>query len=319
MAYIQEQVEKALNEKNLNFTASMAENYALIDGEYQPTGMYTVIRNDREGAERVISGHAFSSRFVPVQNTDAFSVIGDMSQLADIEFAKVGSWGNGAGVYAQISLGNSMDIGATHDKVGRYLSLVNSHDGSRALSVLVTPYRFFCQNQIAKAMHEATISGNIVSIRHDIKAETRLNELAATISNANKIFAKTEDQYRRLADKTVTMEEVREAMARMFPFNPDAEGRTLNNWERKVTNAVNRFNDADNGQLDRMTGWNLYNAIQGTFQHDSRRTAMYEHSLLFGTIASKSAEAFQVVNEVLFDGTKTEHTGFDHFFNTLAA
>lgn len=317
---IDEQVRSALNQKNLNFNASMAETFALVNGEYVPTGVFTPIREDRTGESAIITGHTFTDRFVPIQNADAFSVIGQMADLADIEFKNVGSWGNGAGVYAQISLGNSMDIGASHDKVGRYLSLVNSHDGSRALSVLITPFRFFCQNQISKAIREAGHMGNIISIRHDSKGEDRIHELAATLDTANRIFDATETEYKVLADTTVNMDQVREAMARMMPWNPENENRGQIMWQNRVTKLINRFNNADDGKVERMTAWNLYNAIQGTFQHDSKKTPMYDKSVLIGSIAQKSNQAYRIVSDIAlgFDTRKTEHEQFDRIFAQVA-
>lgn len=138
-------VNAALEEKHLNFTAKMAETFAMVDGVYVPTGKFTPVRTDKTGKESIIGGNNFSQHYTPIQNIDAFSCLGKMADIADIEFVNVGSWGNGAGVYAQISLGESMDIGSTGDRVGKYISLVNSHDGSRALQLLVTPYRFFLQ------------------------------------------------------------------------------------------------------------------------------------------------------------------------------
>ena len=137
-------VHEALEAKSLNFKAKMAETFALVDGVYVPTGKFTPVREDKTGTDSIIAGNSFSKHYVPIQNEDAFSVLGEMADVADVDFVNVGSWGNGAGIYAQISLGDVIDVGSTGDRVGKYVSLVNSHDGSRSLQLLVTPYRFFC-------------------------------------------------------------------------------------------------------------------------------------------------------------------------------
>ncbi len=82
---------------------------------------------------------------------------------------------------------------------------------------------------------------------------------------------------------------------------------------------IDRFNKADDGRLERLTGWNLYNAIQGTFQHDTKKTAMYEKSILLGTIASQSELSLNVVNDILFNGyNKTSDENFDKLFASVA-
>lgn len=315
-------IDEALKERDLDFTAQMAETYALIDGVYVPTGSFTPVRSDKSGKDAIITRHSFSQRFTPIQNREAFSIIHEMAELADIEFQHLGSWGkNGAGIYAQISLGTAMEIGSSRDKVGRYLSLVNSHDGSRSLQILITPFRFSCSNQIAGTFAKAKQKNRLVSIFHDSRAQERLREVRYALNSANNIFAESEIAYKRLADRIITMDEVKEAIARMLPYPTGKNGqevtvRSQRHWERSVQRTIETFMDADNGLLDRLTGWNLYNAIQGSYQHGVKKTAAYEYSLILGGIAHQAEESFRTVEKILFEGEmkKNYHPEFDEVF-----
>ena len=312
-------VHTALVENELNFNTKMAETFALVDGVYVPTGAYTAIRDDKTGSDAVISRAAFTKNYVPIQNEDAFSVLGEMAEQADVEFQNIGSWGNGAGIFAQISLGDITGIGSSGDKVGKWLSIVNSHDGSRALTMLVTPYRFFCQNQISKAIGEAGKNNGLVSIHHDARGEDRLREVAQALVYAEQVYAETEVEYKKLADTRVTMDQVREVMYRCFPHwsfaDLKSQERIDRNFERRISKAMARFHSADNGQLDELTGWNLYNAVQGTYQHDTKHTRNYERSLLIGSIAAHSEMSLNVVKEVIANPTaKTSTANFDEIF-----
>lgn len=316
-------VHEALESKGLNFKMQLAETYAMVDGVYVPTGRYTPIRDDKKGAEAVIKGVSFTDHYKPVQNEDAFSVLGEMADQADVEFKNIGSWGNGAGIFAQVSLGTITGIGSSDDSVGKYLSIVNSHDGSHSLQVLVTPYRFFCKNQISKAVGDAKRNNRLVSIKHDSRGEERLREVAQALVYANGVYAESEQLYKMLADTTVNMDQVREAIFRCFPLNKGdneaSQKRIEHNFERRVGKVMDRFNDADNGKMERMTAWNLYNAIQGTFQHDSRKTAVYERSLILGSIAWNSESALDHVQEVvLTPNVKTSTKYFDDLFAKVA-
>lgn len=316
-------VNAALDEKNLNFEAKMAETFAMVDGVYVPTGKFTPVRTDKQGKDAVIGGGNFSRHYTPIQNADAFSCLGEMADVADIEFVNVGSWGNGAGVFAQVSLGEMGAIGSSGDRVGKYLSLVNSHDGSRSLQLLVTPFRFFCSNQISKAIGDAAKNNRIISIYHNAHGADRLRELAEAMHTAQGVLESTEEAYKRLADRRITLDEAREAMFRLFPVPVDSRTGTTERirrtWENKVRGLVGRFNDADGGRMERLTGWNLYNAIQGTFQHDTKKTAMYEKSVLLGDIRTKSELSLAVVNDVLFNGyAKTSDENFDRLFASVA-
>lgn len=320
---ILQKVHEALEAKELNFEAKMAETFAFVDGVYVPTGSFTPIRTDKKGPESIITGKGFSDHYTPIQNEEAFSVLGDMADVADIEFVNVGSWGNGSGIFAQIALGDAMEVGPNKDRVGKYISLVNSHDGTRALQLLVTPYRFFCQNQISKAVKDATRNNRLISIHHNIYGAERLHELAAAVHMANDIFNDSEVAYKRLAERKVTMDEVKEAMARCLPLPNYWRGtsdRTKKLWEKHVEELVQRFRDADNGNTEMMTGWNLYNAIQGYNQHGTKKTANYEKSLLLGKIANYSESSLETVNNILFEGDnrKTSTEDFDKIFARVA-
>lgn len=311
-------VHEALEAKSLNFKAKMAETFALVDGVYVPTGKFTPVREDKTGPDSIIAGNSFSKHYVPIQNEDAFSVLGEMADVADVDFVNVGSWGNGAGIYAQISLGDVIDVGSTGDRVGKYVSLVNSHDGSRSLQLLVTPYRFFCQNQISKAIGDARRNNRLVSIHHDVRGEGRLREVAAALTFANKVYEESAAAYKRLADRVITMDEAREAIYRCM-IKQD-EGLKEKKFESRATQFIERFTDADGGKLEKLTGWNLYNAIQGAYQHGTKKTATYEKSLIMGRIAQQAEDSLNVVTNLLFEGgySKTSTPEFDQLFARVA-
>ena len=312
-----EAVMTALQEAHLDFEAMMRPvSFLGVDGEYHETKMFTPVRSDNG---TIISDHTFTKSYCPIQNRDAFKVIADIASVTDIEFKNVGCWGNGAGVYAQIALGDDMVVGG-NDRVGRYLSVVNSHDGTRGCTILITPFRFFCQNQIAAVLSHAD-KDNLFRVRHNSLAEGRLRILGESLKIAEGVFVKTAEVYNRLADKIIDMDFVREGIARSLPFKgeEDTPEEPTVHFENMLTGMINRFNSADHGNVERMTAWNLYNAIQGTFQHDSRNTANKNFSVLCGGIAGKSQTALNNIIEMVDHGyEKTSTTLFDRAFARVA-
>jgi phage/plasmid-like protein (TIGR03299 family) len=308
----------ALQKAHLDFEAVMRPvSFLGVDGEYHETKMFTPVRSDNG---TIISDHTFTKAYHPIQNSDAFKVIADIASVTDIEFKNVGCWGNGAGVYAQIALGDDMVVGGGDDRVGRYLSVVNSHDGTRGCTILITPFRFFCQNQIAAALSHAD-RDNLFRVRHNSLAEGRLRILGESLKIAEGVFVKTAEVYNRLADKIIDMDFVREGIARSLPFKGEEETpeEPTTHFENMLTGMINRFNSADHGNVEKMTAWNLYNAIQGTFQHDSRNTANKNFSVLCGGIAGKSQTALNHIIEMVDRGyEKTSTTLFDRAFARVA-
>ena len=308
----------ALQKAHLDFEAVMRPvSFLGVDGEYHETKMFTPVRSDNG---TIISDHTFTKAYHPIQNSDAFKVIADIASVTDIEFKNVGCWGNGAGVYAQIALGDDMVVGGGDDRVGRYLSVVNSHDGTRGCTILITPFRFFCQNQIAAVLSHAD-RDNLFRVRHNSLAEGRLRILGESLKIAEGVFVKTAEVYNRLADKIIDMDFVREGIARNLPFKgeEDTPEEPTTHFENMLTGMLNRFNSTDHGNVEKMTAWNLYNAIQGTFQHDSRSTANKNFSVLCGGIAGKSQTALNHIVEMVDRGyEKTSTTLFDRAFARVA-
>ena len=299
MNVTQDMVDSFLHTKNLDFNVQMVPTFAQVGEEFKSLGAFAPMRTDT-GA--FLSSGGLSKEFTPIQNRDAFKIITQLAGVTDIELKNGGQWGGGAGVFAQVSLG-SMNVGNGDDKVGKYLSIVNSHDGSRALTILITPYRFFCMNQIAKAVNKAKkTEDSFISIRHNASAEERIHELIRTVHIADDAFHYSEEVYNKMTQLKINPEYVKETLNRLFPLNhADGRGKTI--WENRLEAVQKRFNFADGGRVERDTAWNLYNAIQGTVQHDSRNTSTKNRSILMGPIAQQSSD---IMVEVL-DVCSSEH------------
>lgn len=303
MQVTQDMVDTFLHTKNLDFTVQMVPTFGQVpvtredgtlDTEMKSLGAFAPMRTDTNA---FLSSGGLSKEFTPIQNRDAFKIITQLAGVADIELKNGGQWGGGAGVFAQVSLGN-FGIGSGDDKIGKYLSIINSHDGSRALTILITPYRFFCANQLARAYNTARKSQDqFISIRHNASAEEKIEELLRTVHIADEAFQITAETYNKMAQMKINEEYVKETLARLFPLeHTDGRGKTI--WQNRMEGVQKRFNFADGGRIERDTAWNLYNAIQGTVQHDSRNTATKMRSVLMGPIAQQSSDIMTAVLDI---------------------
>lgn len=259
----------------------------------EPSRFYATYRTDTN----YIFEMGLSDGFTPIQNRDALGIIKDMSGITDLQMVRGGTWGGGAGLFAQVSLGD-FSVGGGDDKIGKYLSVVNSHDGSRALNILITPYRFFCKNQVTPAISDAKKhQDRFITVRHTASAERKLEELVRTLKIADNAFVRTQELYNKLAQTKINEEYVKEVMNKMFPAKPDMSKRGKTIWENTWQAVSARYHDADGGRTEVNTAWNLYNAVQGTIQHDSKNTSTKDRSVLMGSIAERSAKALACVLE----------------------
>jgi hypothetical protein len=70
---------------------------------------------------------------------------------------------------------------------------------------------------------------------------------------------------------------------------------------------MDNFHNADNGKIEKATGWNLFNSIQGAFQHTPSQEAKDLNKSILdstGTIRKQSLEALTVVSEVCSKGAE---------------
>ena len=299
---------------NKNVTEEQFNNFMAENGmDYEVKTMnipdpFTGEASRFHATYRTDNNHVFqmglSKNFTPIQNKDSMGVIRDLSNVTELEMVNGGVWGGGAGLYAQISLGD-MEIGKNGDKIGKYLSVVNSHDGSKAMHVLITPFRYWCKNQISPSLADArnATKDRFITIRHTASADTKIEEMVKTISIADGAFQRTQEIYQKLADTKINAEYVKETLEKLFPLNPEAGKRGITMWENTQTAIKERFNDADYGRTEVNTAWNLYNAIQGTIQHDGKNTSNKTRSVLMGSIADRSAKALTCV----LDTCSSEH------------
>ena len=288
-----EQLNTFLNQHGMNFDVEMCPTFVQSGEETINTGGFVAMRTD---TNTPLGRGGLSKGFHPIQNRDAFRVISDLSGVTELEMKYAGMWGNGAGIYAQISLGD-MQVGNNGDAVGKYLTVVNSHDGSKGMQILITPYRYWCKNQISASLANAKENEKI-SIRHTASAERKLEELIHTVKIADGAFERTQEIYNQLANQKINNEYVKEVLEQLFPAPNQEKGRSKTIWENKIQNVWSRYNYADGGRIERASAWNLYNAVQGTMQHDSKNTAEKAKSVLMGSIAKQSSEALSTVLDI---------------------
>ena len=297
----EEQLTSFLDTHGMNFDVEMKPTFMQGPEEQLiETGGFVAMRTDNNTA---LGRGGLSKGFHPIQNRDAFRVISELSGVTNLDMKYAGMWGNGAGIYAQISLGD-MQVGNsnTGDNVGKYLTIVNSHDGSKGMQILITPFRYFCKNQIAASLASAGENEKI-SIRHTASANHKLEELIQTVKIADGTFERTQEIYNQLANTKVNNEHAKEVLEQLFPAPKKMEGRSKTIWENNIQSVWERYQYADGGRIEQTTAWNLYNAAQGTIQHDSKNTAEKQKSILMGSIAKRSAEALSIV----LDTTSSQH------------
>lgn len=204
-----------------------------------------------------------SSRYVPVQNVEAFSFLAEVFG-SEFHFETAGSLMNGRRVWVMMKIPDFVEVGG--DPVGQYAFISNSHDGKSSVLAAMTPIRIVCSNTMNMAVRQAK-SGSAprtISIRHT-------GDLSRKIEEAQKLFQVTIDYYQQFAQIGDQMAQVKvgrtgekKFIESLLPIDEDMGERAAKNREeaREVVRSIFTGHGPDGDTSGNAPGsfWCLYSA-----------------------------------------------------------
>ena len=217
-----------------------------------------------------------------------------------LEVVKAGSINEGRRVYLQLAIAGTEKIGG-FDEITRYITVIDSNDGSTGLSVGIGDKVMHCQNQFfkfykegnAKFRHTATLPQKIASIPYLI--QTALSQSMQQISIYNK-FVSTK-LTKNLADKMV-----KEVLGydRVLT-SPDEiakmSKRSFHMMNTLYNNIEHEFNEVGENL------WGLFNGVTRYTTHEMKGTKREngkEESLIVGAGYKKAMKGFNLALETAF-------------------
>lgn len=260
------------------------------------TGEFTV--NNAETGDIFQAGVKENYRII--QYDMAFQKMLDISKATDISMVDGGVWAGGAEAFIQFDLPGTLKVGSSEDQINKRLLAITSHNSKYAFNIIMTPHRLLCKNQINSIRKKARKSNNLIYLRHNSADFNKLMDIEHWLKVTNEKFQILEEEYNGLLNmKIQDPEMITKILAKIFTVKKDSKkSKTITN--SLVTNVMDRYLEADGIPENRDTAWNLYNAIQGTYQHNpSRKTSNHQRSLLVGSIESKSMTALNTIVEVM--------------------
>ena len=229
------------------------------------------IANTRSSDNKVLG--VVSDKYKIVQNKDAFAFT---DKLLDNEarYVTAGSLRGGKNVWMLAELPKTKILG---DDFGNYLCFTNTHDGTGAVRVFLTPTRVCCQNTLNLALSTTKRSW---SCRHMGNMESKMHEATRTLELANKYMEELNTTAERLANTTITDDQLYQIVAEMFPVDEDKQShRQLANMEQAKREFMVAYYMPDIKQF-RNTAWGVANAMSDFVCHSSpkRNTSTYQEN-----------------------------------------
>lgn len=297
-----ESFENFLKKTGLDMEVQKIPSPNVLTGEPN-SGFYDIYNGKTK--QKIHSG--VGEGYKVIQFRQAFDAVRQISGLKDVKLVTGGTWKGGAEGWAQMDLGTftvgKKDSSGRGDNISQRLTMLTSHNSTFMFDLIHTPFRYWCKNQLPgiatlAGIRRARESESLLKTRHTGKGLILIENLPEVLEFVNGQFERTVEIYNKLADiKIIDRDFIKEVLARLLPVK-DSE-RSKNSVKKQVSQIMENYKDADGDRIERDTAYNLYNSIQGAYQHNPiRRTQTHDRSVLVGTIAEKSAVALQVVLDV---------------------
>lgn len=169
------------------------------------------------------------------------------------------------------------------EHISPYLVFSNTHDGSGAVKVALTPVRVVCNNTLNLALDTAKRSWSMI---HTGNIRDKIKEAEDTLFRAEKYMERLGKELEDLRGREVTDGQIREYIEQLLPIEEDATPIQSRNIIRLRKDMERRYFDAPDLQDVGGNAYRFINAVSdfATHARPLRRTANYNENLFSRTM-----------------------------------
>ena len=265
-------------------SSSEALRLAGLDWEVEQQAIFTksgVVEgfkaNVRSTDKKVLG--VVSDRYKIIQNKDAFAFT-DKLLGAGVRYETAGSLQGGKKIWLLATLPKEYIIAG--ERISPYLVFSNTHDGSGAVRVAITPIRVVCNNTLNLALNTATRSFSMV---HTGDIRGKVSEAKQTLFMADQYMENLGREFERLRKVKVTDQQVKEYIELLLPIENGASLTTVKNTRKLREDMRARYYDAPDLKDVGNNAYRFINAVSDFATHSNplRRTANYQENLFMRT------------------------------------
>lgn len=229
--------------------------------------------NLRDTDQKVLG--VVSDKYRIIQNEEAFSFT-DALIGEGVRYETAGSLADGKMVWLLAKLPERYLIGG--DEITPYLLFFNSHDGTSAVRVAMTPIRVVCQNTLNLALSTARRSWGV---KHVGDIQDKLHEARETLLRSEKYMLELGKNIDRLNQIKLSDHKVYEYIEEMFPVTEDMTPLQIQNGRKLQNELKHRFFEAPDLQHVGKNGYRFVNAVSDMVTHGKplRQTKNYQENL----------------------------------------
>ena len=301
MFYVRETPWHGLGTKVLEAPASKdALQLAGLNWRVMQEPIYTAMEELVDGykanvrdSDRKVLG-VVTDRYRVIQNDEAFAFT-DGLLGEGVKYETAGSLQGGRKVWLLAHMPHEYIISG--ERISPYLLFSNTHDGSGAIKVALTPIRVVCQNTLNLALAGAKRSWSMI---HTGDIREKMQEAKDTLFLAEKYMDELGKEFEALRMKKLTDKQVMEYIEILLPVEDGSTPQQEKNMKRLREDMKIRYFDAPDLQSVGKNAYRFVNAVSDFATHAEplRRTANYKENLFSRTVDGNPMidKAYQMVS-----------------------
>lgn len=248
--------------------------------------------NIRDADRRVLG--VVTDRYKVIQNREAFAFT-DALLGEGVRYETAGSLQGGRKVWLLAHMPHEYII--TGERISPYLLFSNTHDGSGAIKVALTPIRVVCNNTLNLALSAAKRSWSMI---HTGNIRSKMKEARDTLFMAEQYMDSLGKEFESLRMKKLSDKTVMDYIEILLPLEEDATPIQRKNIGRLREDMKLRYFDAPDLKNLGKNAYRFVNAVSDFATHAEplRRTANYKENLFARTVEGNPLidKAYQLVS-----------------------
>ena len=250
------------------------KNVLTEDGIYVPGFKVNV----RDSDEKVLG--IVTNRYKVVQNRDAFSFT-DALLGEGVRYETAGSLLGGKKIWLLARLPREYIV--TGERISPYLVFSNTHDGSVAVKVAVTPIRVVCNNTLNLALCTAQRSWSMI---HTGNIKNKIQEAEDTLFMADQYMSELGKEFEQLRDTKMDTEQIHDYIELLLPMEEEASAVAQRNVKKLRQDMESRYYDAPDLKKMDHNAYRFINAVSDFATHSAplRKTENYRDQIFHKTI-----------------------------------
>lgn len=241
--------------------------YGVTPGLQLETGKFSTVRtNPVNGAPEVL-GAGLGSGYTVIQNEEHADLLNTLLDESKGKFETAGALGNGSTVFLTMKMPRDLQI-IGHEGVDTtklYVVAQNSHDGSSAFRLMVTPVRVVCANTLRAAFGAQMAS---FSIRHTTNAKQNIQLAREALGLTWRYADEFELAAQKMIEHELTRADAVDTVRSVMRYtDKGATDRIKKTQDERTSEIITLWTSADTQKNLRGTAYGLYNAFAEWVDH----------------------------------------------------